>query len=155
MANRKGKKVRNLLGISMLMGARDEERGTEARNRIADQGLDAHFIRLDVTDPILIQSAVGRIRDQFGRLDVLVNNAGIQIDAETSILELGIELFQNTLETNVFGPFLLSQACVPLIKANGFVRIVNPRWRSNRRLFSRTAADPLKRKGKPPVRPCI
>jgi NAD(P)-dependent dehydrogenase (short-subunit alcohol dehydrogenase family) len=112
-------------GMTVLAGARSEERGTEARNRISSQGLDAHFIRLDVTDPFLIQAAAGKIRDQFGRLDVLVNNAGIQIDAHTSILELGIALLRNTLETNAFGPLLLSQACIPMMKAIGYGRIVN------------------------------
>jgi NAD(P)-dependent dehydrogenase (short-subunit alcohol dehydrogenase family) len=111
--------------MKVLMGARNDERGTEARNRLADQGLDVHLIRIDVTDPTSMQAAVGRIKDEFGRLDVLVNNAGIMIDPETRLLELSVALFQNTLETNAFGPLLLSQACVPIMKANHYGRIVN------------------------------
>jgi NAD(P)-dependent dehydrogenase (short-subunit alcohol dehydrogenase family) len=111
--------------MTVLMGARRDDRGTAARNKLTEQGLDVHFIRIDVTDPTTIQSAVGRIRDEFSRLDVLINNAGILLDSETSILELSVALFQNTLETNTLGPFLLSQACVPLMKANQYGRIVN------------------------------
>lgn len=111
--------------MTVLMGARQDERGMDARNRLADQGLDVHFIRIDVTDPTTIEAAMGRIKDEFSRLDVLINNAGILIDPETQLLKLGVALFQNTLETNALGPLLLSQACVPVMRANGYGRIVN------------------------------
>ena len=111
--------------LTVLIGARSDERGIEAQNKLADQGLDVHFIRVDVTDPLSLEAAVGRIKDEFKRLDVLVNNAGIQIDGETQLLELGLTLFQNTLVTNAFGPLLLSQACVPIMKKMDYGRIVN------------------------------
>jgi NAD(P)-dependent dehydrogenase (short-subunit alcohol dehydrogenase family) len=111
--------------ITVLMGTRDEERGMKARDQLAGQGLDVQLIRIDVTDPTTIEAAIGRIKDEFRRLDILVNNAGIMIDSETRLLELGVVLFQNTLEANAFGPLLLSQACVPLMQANDYGRIVN------------------------------
>jgi NAD(P)-dependent dehydrogenase (short-subunit alcohol dehydrogenase family) len=111
--------------ITVLMGARHDKRGMAARNKLAEQGLDVHFIRIDVTDPTTMEVAVGRVKDEFRRLDVLVNNAGIMIDAQTRLLELGATLFQNTLETNAFGPLLLSQACVPIMRQNHYGRIVN------------------------------
>jgi NAD(P)-dependent dehydrogenase (short-subunit alcohol dehydrogenase family) len=55
----------------------------------------------------------------------LVNNAGIQIDAGTSVLELGMTQLLNTLKTNAFGPLLLSQACIPIMRSNHYGRIVN------------------------------
>jgi NAD(P)-dependent dehydrogenase (short-subunit alcohol dehydrogenase family) len=111
--------------LTVLMGARDAEGGIEAQTKLADQGLDVHFIQIDVTDPMTMEAAVGKIKDEFRRLDVLVNNAGIQIDAETRLLELGVSLLQNTLETNTFGPLLLCQACVPIMRKNRYGRIVN------------------------------
>jgi NAD(P)-dependent dehydrogenase (short-subunit alcohol dehydrogenase family) len=113
------------LDITVLIGARTRERGIEARDKLRSQELDVHFILIDVTDPMAIQAAVGRIRDEFRRLDILVNNAGIMIDSETGITELNSTIFQNTIETNVLGPLLLSQACLPLMKANNYGRIVN------------------------------
>jgi len=109
----------------VVLGVRDAKKGKQARGQLADQGWDVHDVILDVTDATTIQAALGKIKDRFGRLDVLVNNAGIQIDGDTTILELARTTLQNTLETNAFGPLLLSQACIPLMKANGYGRIVN------------------------------
>jgi len=110
--------------LTVVIGARDEEKGARARRLLADHG-DVHDTLLDVSDAASIQTALGKVADTFGRLDVLVNNAGIQIDGETTALELAPTTLQNTLETNTFGPLLLSQACIPLMKANGYGRIVN------------------------------
>jgi len=78
-----------------------------------------------VTRAISIEAAIGKFKDDFRRLDILVNNAGIMIDTQSGVLELDPAVFHNTLTTNVFGPLLLAQACVPLMKANGYGRIVN------------------------------
>lgn len=113
------------LGLTVIIGARDEKNGKEAEKRLTDNGLDAHFTLLDVSNPTSIMAAIGRIDDVFGRLDVLVNNAGIMIDTETGVLELSLGLLQKTLETNTFGPLLLSQGCVPLMQRHNYGRIVN------------------------------
>lgn len=112
-------------GITVLIGARDQERGLTAQDNLLSQGLEAQFVLLDVTNALSIQAAVGRIKDDFRRLDILVNNAGILVDSHTGIGELSIAILQNTLETNAFGPLLLSQSCIPLMKANNYGRIVN------------------------------
>jgi NAD(P)-dependent dehydrogenase (short-subunit alcohol dehydrogenase family) len=110
---------------TVILGARDEDKGAQARSALGEHGRDVHDMLLDVTEATSIQSALGKIKDMFGRLDVLVNNAGIQIDGETTILELAPVTLQNTIETNAYGPLLLSKACIPLMKANGYGRIVN------------------------------
>jgi NAD(P)-dependent dehydrogenase (short-subunit alcohol dehydrogenase family) len=112
-------------GLTVIMGCRNESRGNAACERLSGQGLDAHFTLLDVTDATTVQSAVARTADRFGRLDVLVNNAGIMIDSHTGILELDTALLQNTLETNAYGPLLLSQACIPVMRRHAYGRIVN------------------------------
>lgn len=111
--------------ITLLLGARDAESGLEAKERLTAQQLDVHLVPIDVSDQTSIHAAIGKIKDMFGRLDVLVNNAGILTDGQTRILELSLSLFQNTLDTNALGPLLLSQACIPLMKKNGYGRIVN------------------------------
>ena len=111
--------------ITVLMGARDQDRGIAASERLQSEGLDVHFILIDVIRATSIEAALGKIKDDFRRLDILVNNAGIMIDTQSSILELDPVVFQNTLETNAIGPLLLSQACARIMKANGYGRIVN------------------------------
>ena len=111
--------------ITVLIGARDQDRGVSASEQLQSAGLDTHFIHVDVVQATSIEAAIGRIRDEFKRLDILVNNAGIQIDTQPGILELDPVIFQNTLETNALGPLLMAQATVPIMKANGYGRIVN------------------------------
>ena len=112
-------------GLTVIIGARNEQKGVNAQKKLAKEGLDVHFTSLDVTNITSIIAAVGRIDESFTRLDVLVNNAGIMIDAETDVLELSITSLQNTLETNAFGPLLLSQGCIPIMKRHRYGRIVN------------------------------
>jgi NAD(P)-dependent dehydrogenase (short-subunit alcohol dehydrogenase family) len=104
-------------GIRVVIGARDAEKGAEARRLLRDQSIDARWVRLDVTEAHTIQAAVGEIRDICGRLDILVNNAGIMIDAQSSVTELARATLVNTINTNAVGPLLLSQVCVPLMRA--------------------------------------
>jgi NAD(P)-dependent dehydrogenase (short-subunit alcohol dehydrogenase family) len=84
-----------------------------------------HFQLLDVTDEKSIKIAIKTIKTTFGRLDILVNNAGVLLDNETTALDLRLDLLQTTVETNVYGPLLLCQYCVPLMKAGQYGRIVN------------------------------
>lgn len=112
-------------GLTVVVSARDEDRGRLAAQQLAEKELDAHFMGLDVTSATSIQAAMGRIEATFDRLDVLVNNAGIMIDGETGIDELGLAVLNNTFETNAYGPLLLCQAALPLMKKHRYGRIVN------------------------------
>lgn len=61
----------------------------------------------------------------FGRLDILVNNAALYIDRRHRLLELEEEVLRRTMESNAYGPLILTQAFVPLMKKKGYGRIVN------------------------------
>lgn len=111
-------------GITVLIGARDEERGTKAERILADEGVDARFIRLDVTDQRSIDAAAAAIRERFGKLDILVNNAGILAD-EKPPSDYDIRSMIAVYETNVFGVFRTTKAMVPLLLASAQGRIVN------------------------------
>jgi NAD(P)-dependent dehydrogenase (short-subunit alcohol dehydrogenase family) len=62
------------LGMTVLVGARDVERGRDAERALRDGGADAHAVQLDVTDATSVQRAAERIEADYGRLDVLVNS---------------------------------------------------------------------------------
>jgi NAD(P)-dependent dehydrogenase (short-subunit alcohol dehydrogenase family) len=120
-------------GLTVLIGSRHLANGEVAATSI---GAGAHAIQLDVTDPISIAAAATRIETDFGRLDVLVNNAGIShpqrigngfpgnMDSN-NLTSAPMEDIRAVWETNVFGLIAVSQAMMPLLKAAPAGRIVN------------------------------
>ena len=112
-------------GAQVVLTARKAEAGREATEKLAAQKLIARFHPLDVTSS---DSAIA-LRDfldrTFGRLDVLINNAGIISDDDTSGLEVKLSTVRTTLETNTLGPLQLSQTLIPLLKRSRAGRIVN------------------------------
>ena len=80
-------------------------------------------LALDVADPASIQAAAAQVKSGFGRLDVLVNNAGILLDRTDDALSMDADLLRGTLETNSLGPLRMVQAFAPMMVKGG--RIVN------------------------------
>lgn len=111
-------------GCTVLVGARNEQRGEEAAQKLKSEGLDARFVRLDVTDQTTIDAAADRIGKEFQKLDILVNNAAIGLD-RTPPSQLDIEILRRTYDTNVFGVFAVTKAMLPLLKKSEAGRIVN------------------------------
>jgi NAD(P)-dependent dehydrogenase (short-subunit alcohol dehydrogenase family) len=119
--------VRQLAGRGMrvYLGARDEIRGREAADALGTDGGDVRFVRLDVTDAESVDVAVRTIDAEFGRLDVLVNNAGIAGEIGTDVLDITAEQLRRTYEVNVLGVVTVTSACVPLLRRSANGRIVN------------------------------
>jgi NAD(P)-dependent dehydrogenase (short-subunit alcohol dehydrogenase family) len=111
-------------GVTTLIGARDEGHGQEAASRLRDEGIDACFVRLDVTDRVTIDAAATNVGREFGKLDVLVNNAGIFIE-DVPPSQLEIEVLRRTYDTNFFGAFAVLKAMLPLLKKSNAGRVVN------------------------------
>ena len=114
-----------LLGYTVLIGARNKNSGNEIAAKLQDAGLRAHFVLIDVTDYTSIHTAANLIRERFGKLDVLINSAGISIDAGARPSQLGIETLRKTFETNVFGAFTVLQTLLPLLRISEAGRVVN------------------------------
>jgi NAD(P)-dependent dehydrogenase (short-subunit alcohol dehydrogenase family) len=112
-------------GHTVLIGARDETRGVEAVRKLRDEGLDAHFFHIDVSAPDLVAAAPAEIERRFGRLDVLINNAGVFLDNNVPPSRLEENALRATFDTNFFGIFALVQALLPLLKKSPAGRIVN------------------------------
>ena len=112
------------MGMTVLLGARDEARGAAAAEELCGEGIDARAVRLDVTDQASIAEAAHLIEADCGHLDVLVNNAGIAADTGPAG-ETSLETLRHTYETNVFGAFAVTKAFLPLLKKSGAGRIVN------------------------------
>lgn len=114
-----------LLGVTVLVGSRSEIHGKDAISKLTNEGLRAALIPIDVTDQESIQAAENLIRERFGRLDVLINNAGIAIDSGMSPSQLNIDKLRQTFETNFFGAFLVTQTMLPLLQNSAAGRVVN------------------------------
>jgi NAD(P)-dependent dehydrogenase (short-subunit alcohol dehydrogenase family) len=102
-------------GYTVLAGVRDPAKTAPLPG--------VEVLQLDVADAASISAAAATVRTHHGRLDVLVNNAGILLDGRTGLLEQDAEILRRSLETNAIGPLRLAQAFAPLMPKGG--RIVN------------------------------
>ena len=112
-------------GIAVLLAARDADKGAEAAAKLQSEGLDVQFIQLDVTDLTSITAAGKEICDRFGKLDILINNAGIFPDWGVQPSELDINALRQTFDVNFFGVFNTTKTLLPLLKLSKTGRIVN------------------------------
>ncbi|MFG2922460.1 SDR family NAD(P)-dependent oxidoreductase [Streptomyces sp. NPDC048305] len=106
-------------GHTVYVGARDVRRGEEAAAR-----LGARFVQLDITDEESVQAAADFVTKDAGRLDVLVNNAGI-VGVRKPIGETSGADMRRTFETNVFGAVRVTRAFLPLLEAGTESVVVN------------------------------
>ncbi len=114
-------------GFRVLLGSRDLDAGIEAANSLGSEHVAA--VRLDVTDANDIAALAQHIEKIHGRLDVLINNAGILIDADlgdpASIRDTDAEVLETTFRTNTVGPVMLINAMLPLLERVDDARIIN------------------------------
>ena len=113
------------LGLSVILSARDLTKGEVAAKQLIERGLDVIFYELDVLNQSHMNRIIRQIEQRFGRVDVLVNNAAILYDTWQSAVNAELEIVNQALASNLFGPWKLSQLCIPLMKRNNYGRIVN------------------------------
>lgn len=112
------------LGFSVRIGARDQARGEAAALGLREEGLDAQWLALDVTDDASVRAAVDRLSGEIDALDVLVNSAGISIGTPACASEESIADVRAMFEVNTFGPLRVTQAFLPLLRAAKGARVV-------------------------------
>jgi NAD(P)-dependent dehydrogenase (short-subunit alcohol dehydrogenase family) len=112
------------LGFTVLLASRDEKRGRQAAERLRAEGLGVEPVRLDVTSDADRKDVARRIEERFGRLDVLVNNAGVG-NADSRAATLADDELRTTFETNFFAAVALTRELLPLIRKSDGGRIVN------------------------------
>ncbi|MGH8973244.1 MAG: SDR family oxidoreductase [Acidimicrobiia bacterium] len=99
------------------------ERGHELLDRARDEGLDVRVLELDVTSDASVQGAIDEMLEAEGRIDVLVNNAGLLHYGSVEMLP--DDLMRSTFETNLFGPVRLLRAVLPAMRSQRAGTIVN------------------------------
>jgi len=107
-------------GLLVVIGARDEAKGNEAVEKLRKEDIEAHFVKLEVSSEKDVAALPGFFKEKFGRLDVLVNNAGVAGWGQDDLAS-----FRSTFEANLFGVVAVTYALLPLLKESPAGRIVN------------------------------
>src|SRR5438067_10161788 len=107
-------------GLDVVLTARSASAATEAARAV---GAEAR--QLDVADPASVAAAARWVADRHGQLDVLVNNAAITYDTWQRAVDADLAVVREAAETNLYGPWLMVQEFLPLLRASGHARIVN------------------------------
>ncbi|XGC80553.1 SDR family NAD(P)-dependent oxidoreductase [Bdellovibrio bacteriovorus] len=116
-------------GFKVLMAMRNPDKEQKTLNALKMKNLDVVPMKLDVSQEKSVNEFVDQVRKEYGFVDVLINNAGILIDKEDggnqSVFKTKASTIQKTFAVNTLGPFLLTQKIFPLMKQEGYGRIVN------------------------------
>ena len=111
-------------GYTVWLGCREAARGEKAAAELRKEGVDAHFLALDVTNDASVKAAAATYAKANNSLDALVNNAGVATGGYTPPTEASIDDMRSLYDVNVFGPVRVTQAFVPLLRKSGQGRIV-------------------------------
>ena len=108
-------------GMAVVLGSRDPQRGQSAADALSSEGIDAYTVKLEVTEAADREAALVFLQEQFGRLDVLVNNAGVMLESEG----ISPDVLSRTYDANVIAPYFLTESLLPLLKAAPAGRVVH------------------------------
>ena len=111
-------------GFTVILTARSESSGQGALNKLGHQH-NLHFHKLDVSDQASVDQIKLFVEKEFVRVDVLINNAGINYDTWQQAENTNLDTVQETLDTNLLGPWRMTNAFIPMMKRAGYGRIVN------------------------------
>lgn len=113
-------------GQFVLLGARSRPKGEKAAASLRAEGLSVEFLPLDVTDSNSISAATSAVESSYGRLDTLINNAGIAKGSETgNTSDVSVSVMREVYETSVFGVLAVSNAFIPLLLRTESPQIIN------------------------------
>ncbi len=112
-------------GWTVLLATRNEELGEKAVAKLRADGLDVHFIRIDLDEHQTATTAAKAIQSQFGKLDLLVNNAGVSGKADGPPSKVSLSDVETVMRTNFLGSVAVTQAMLPLLQQAGKAQIIN------------------------------
>lgn len=114
-----------LMGFKVILASRDPEKGHEATQKLKESNLDVSFVEMDVNNQESIHQAAIGINEKYGRLDVLINNAGVYFDENEKLLAMDPYILEKTMATNFFGVYQVIRSFIPLMEKQGYGRIIN------------------------------
>jgi NAD(P)-dependent dehydrogenase (short-subunit alcohol dehydrogenase family) len=114
-----------LKGFKVIMASRNPETGQVAAQKLKESNLDVSFVEMDVENQESISQAAIAVNEWYGRLDVLINNAGVYLDKNEKLLNMEPSILEGTLATNFFGAYHVIRSFIPLMEKRGYGRIIN------------------------------
>ena len=121
-----GKAMASALGLAgarLALVSRDLPRLNTTASELKQQGAQADVFQADVTSESAVARLAGEIASRYGHIQILINNAGINI--RKPVTDFTLEEWQRVMNTNLTGVFLMCRAFVPLMKGQGYGRIIN------------------------------
>jgi NAD(P)-dependent dehydrogenase (short-subunit alcohol dehydrogenase family) len=112
-------------GATVVLTAREQKKAEEAAAGISFEGGKVLPLTLDVSNAEHVREVARRVEQDHGRLDILINNAGVFLDKQAFAETVEVDVVLRTLETNLIGPLLLCQAVLPMMRRHNYGRIVN------------------------------
>ncbi|QRG70624.1 SDR family oxidoreductase [Brevibacillus choshinensis] len=114
-----------LKGFQVILTSRDSETGHEAAQKLKVSTLDVSFVQMDVDSQESIRQAAITVSECFGRLDVLINNAGVYLDENEKLMEMEPSILEATMATNFFGAYHVIRSFMPIMEKQGYGRVIN------------------------------
>ena len=113
------------LGHQVILTARDEAKGSEAQKKLKGENLSVHFLVLDITNEASLQQAATKVKSEFGKLDVLINNAAISLRGDHSLLQNDSAITEQIINTNALAQLAVTRAFQSLIPNGGRIIMIS------------------------------
>src|SRR3954463_5344602 len=114
-----------LKGFKVILASRDPDLGHEAAQKLKELDLDVSCVVMDVTNQESIHQAAISVNERYGRLDVLINNAGVYLEENKKLVAMDSSILEKTMATNFFGVYHVIRSFIPLMEKRGYGRIIN------------------------------
>jgi NAD(P)-dependent dehydrogenase (short-subunit alcohol dehydrogenase family) len=114
-----------LKGFKVILTSRDPDTGHEAAQKLQQSNLDVTFVQMDIDNQDSIRKAATTVNERYGRLDVLINNAGVYLDENEKLVAMDPSILERTMATNFFGSYYTIRSFMPLMEKQGYGRIIN------------------------------
>jgi NAD(P)-dependent dehydrogenase (short-subunit alcohol dehydrogenase family) len=112
-------------GFKVILAGREPEAGQEATQKLKKLNLDVSFVVMDVDNQESIRQASITLNERYGRLDVLINNAGVYLGENEKLLTMDPSILEKSMATNFFGSYHVIQSFIPIMEKHGYGRIIN------------------------------
>jgi NAD(P)-dependent dehydrogenase (short-subunit alcohol dehydrogenase family) len=112
-------------GFKVILASRDSEMGHEVAQKLKESNLDVSLLVMDVNNQESIRQAAITVNERYGKLDVLINNAGVYLEENKKLVAMDPSILEKTMVTNFFGVYHVIRSFIPLMEKQGYGRIIN------------------------------